>query len=150
MRPVRMAAAMLLALASTAGAVEAQQVDPDRLVQLTVELPSQVMSATVREGSALRLVLHDTAEVELVPVVARGGGDRVLMAVYRGTVDKPETRRLHQRVELTVGVPARLRGEPRIGVVVDALRETPAIPPLSNGINTEVTEVDGEVTEETA
>lgn len=86
------------------------------------------MSATVREGSALRLVIHDTAEVELVPVMARGGGDRVLLAVYRGTVDRPDTRRLDQRLELRVGVPATLRGEPRIGVVVDGVRRVSAAP----------------------
>lgn len=100
----------------------AQQVDANRILDLSLEVDGQIMSGRVPEGKTFRLVLGGTDEFQLVPVMAPGQARRVILAVYRSVVDQPETRRMVERRELTIGVPVTLRSHSGIQVVVDGVR----------------------------
>jgi hypothetical protein len=118
-------AAVLAATCLSAVPVPAQRVDPQRLFELTLQLPDQVMQATLREGQPLKLTLQGTDEFELIPVVDGRDERRVTLAVYRATANQPGTRRLAERMALTVGTPSTLRSHTGIQVVVDRIRRAP-------------------------
>ena len=112
------APALFLALPLTA-----QRVDPSRVMDVTLQLPTQVMSASIREGGAFNLTIQSTrVEYEFVPVM-QGRNDRVVtMAIYRMTAGQRSTREIVERVSLVPGVPATLRTDPEITMVLDRVR----------------------------
>lgn len=116
-RGLALTGALLLAVQAPA-----QRIDANRFMDLTLEVEGQMMSGRVPEGRTFRLVLGETDQFELMPVMAPGNGQRVILAVYRGVVDQPETRRLVERRDVAVGVPVTLRSHSGIRVVVDAIR----------------------------
>lgn len=100
----------------------AQRVDPTRVLDVTVQLPDQIMSASIREGGSLNLRLLSTNEEFDLVAVAQGRDTRgATIAVYRVTPGPPPTRRIVERVSLTPGVPAALRNG-GITVVLDRVR----------------------------
>lgn len=112
----------LVVAAVAAAPATAQRIDPDRIFDVTLEVNGQMMSAVIREGSFLKLTLHETDEYHLSPVLQQGGSGRVLLAVSRGTVGQPQSRRIVERLELSPGTPASLRTAPTLRIVVDAIR----------------------------
>lgn len=119
-------AVFILAAASPAAA---QRVDPQRVFDLTLQLPDQMMEASIREGQPLKLTIRGTDEFEMVPVMDGPDGRRITLAVYRAVANQPSTRRLVERVALTLGTPATLRSHSGIRVVVDRIRRGPAPTP---------------------
>jgi hypothetical protein len=117
---VLLAALVLAAVAATP--VAAQQIDPERIFDVTLEVNGQMMTAVIREGSFLRLTLRETDEYHLSPVLQQGRSGRVLLAVSLGTVGQPQSRRIVERLELSPGTPAALRSAPTLRIVVDAIR----------------------------
>lgn len=113
--------ALVLAGVAVAPAA-AQRIDPERVFDVTLEVNGQMMSAVIREGSFLRLTLHETDEYHLSPVLQQGRSGRVLLAVSLGTAGQPQSRRIVERLELSPGVPASLRSAPTLRIVVDAIR----------------------------
>ena len=127
-RPVMLA--VVAALCAQAGS--AQRVDPNRVFDVTVQVEGQVMSATIRDGGEFQLTLDRTDEYRLMPVVAGRDGRRVTMAVYHATAGQPSTRRMVERIELSVGRPATLRTRPGFTLVVDRIRSAPpALPAVA-------------------
>ncbi|MBW3656901.1 MAG: hypothetical protein KY444_12445, partial [Gemmatimonadetes bacterium] len=118
-------AALLAASFLAAAPAVAQRVDARRVFDFSIQLPQQVMQASIREGQPLKLTLGGTDEFQMVPVVSGSGGE-VTLAVYRGTANEPATRRLVERIPLAVGTPARLRSHTGIRVVLDRVREAAA------------------------
>jgi len=120
----------VLALASALGPLPAagQRVDPNRVIDVSMDLGTQTLSAVIREGGSFNLVLHDRDEYDFVPVVLNSRGRKVTFAVYRGIKDQPSTRALVERIELAVRTPARLRTNAEISLVVDGIRTVPAQP----------------------
>lgn len=118
------------ALAAVLAAVPAsgQHVDPLRIFDLALQLPNQVMEASVHEGQPLKLTLDGTDEFELIPVMADAGRE-VTVAVYRAKANEPVTRRLVERLALTVGTPAGLRSHTGIRVNVERIRRASAPAP---------------------
>lgn len=109
---------LLLALPATA-----QRVDASRVVDVTLQLPEQMMSASIREGGRFNLTMDAArVEFEFVPVVQGRNGQAVTMAVYRMTPGDRSTRQMVERVNLQPGVPATLRTDPEITMVVDRVR----------------------------
>ncbi|WP_420128321.1 hypothetical protein [Longimicrobium sp.] len=109
---------LLLALPAAA-----QRVDPTRVVDVTVQLPTQVMSATIREGGTFKLTFQGTRdEYELIPIMRSGDARAVTMTVYRTTAGETSTRQVVERVSLSTGVPATLRSNSQITLVVDRIR----------------------------
>lgn len=125
-RSVQTAAALAAVLAAVPAS--AQRVDPLRVFDVTLQLPNQVMEASIREGQPLKLTLDGTDEFEFVPVMA-DAGQGVAVAVYRGRSNEPATRRLVERLALTVGTPAGLRSHTGIRVVLDRIRQASAPAP---------------------
>jgi hypothetical protein len=125
--PFRLASSALALTAAlgTAPSAGAQRVDPGRVIDVSMDLGTQTLSAAIREGGSFKLVLHDRDQYEIVPVVLDAAKRRVTIAVYRGLKDQPSTRGLVERVELTVGTPARLRSNREISLVVDGIRAAP-------------------------
>lgn len=119
-----------LALAAALGPAPAagQRVDPDRVIDVSMDLGTQTLSAAIREGGTFNLVLHDRDEYEFAPVVLDARGRKVTFAVYKGVKGQPSTRALAERIELAVGTPARLRTNGQISLVVDGIRSVPAQP----------------------
>lgn len=122
---------LLLAVvaALSAQAASAQRVDPQRVFDVTVQVAGQVMSATIRDGGEFQLTLDRTDEYRLMPVVAGRDGRTVTMAVYRATAGQPSTKRMVERIELSVGQPATLRTRPEFSLVVDRIRSAPPARP---------------------
>lgn len=105
----------------------AQRVDASRVVDVTLQLPEQMMSASIREGGAFNLTMEaGRVEFEFVPVMRGRNGTTVTMAIYRMTPGDRSTRQLVQRINLQPGVPATLRTAPEISIVVDRVRSTAA------------------------
>jgi hypothetical protein len=111
-------ALLLAALPATA-----QRVDPRRVLDVTLEYPDQVMSASIREGGTLNLSFPSArVEYEFVPVMQGRNSRAVTMAIYRMTPGQRSTRQVVERVNLAVGVPATLRTDPEITMVLDRIR----------------------------
>ena len=123
--PHSVRAAMLAAAFLAAAPAAAQRVDARRVFDITVQLPQQVMQASIREGQPLKLTLGGTDEFQMVPVMSGSRGE-VTLAVYRGTANQPATRRLVERIALAVGTPASLRSHTGIQVVLDRVRQAAA------------------------
>jgi hypothetical protein len=101
----------------------AQRVDPTRVVDITMQLPTQMLSASIREGGTFNLTFQRTKdEYEFVPIMQRGDARTVTMTVYRTTAGEPSTRQIVERVNLSAGVPATLRSNPEITLVLDRIR----------------------------
>lgn len=112
------APALLLALPATA-----QRVDPTRVMDVTLQLPTQMMSASIREGGAFNLTIQSTrVEYEFVPVMQGRDARTVTMAIYRMTAGQRSTREIVERVNLVLGEPATLRTDPEITMVLDRIR----------------------------
>jgi hypothetical protein len=125
--PFRLAASVLAlaAVMGTAPAADAQRIDPSRVIDVSMDLGTQTLSAAIREGGSFKLVLHDRDQYEFVPVVLDAAKRKVTFAVYRGLKDQPSTRSMVERVEMTVGTPGRLRSNREISLVVDGIRAAP-------------------------
>lgn len=126
--------AVIILAAATSVPAAAQRIDPQRVFDLTLQLPDQMMEASIREGQPLKLTLRGTDEFEMVPVMDDAGGQRITLAVYRAVANQPSTRRLVERVALTVGTPATLRSHSGIRVVVDGIRRGPR-PRVASPVN---------------
>lgn len=122
--PLAALAAATLAPSPAAG----QRVDPSRVIDVSMDLGTQTLSAVIREGGSFNLVLHDRDEYEFVPVVLNAARRKVTFAVYKGLKGQPSTRALVERIELAVGTPARLRTNGEISLVVDGIRTVSAQP----------------------
>ena len=110
--------ALLLALPATA-----QRVNSSRVVDVTLQLPTQVMSASIREGGAFNLTFESPrVEYEFVPVMQGRNNEAVSMAIYRKSAGQGSTREIVERVNLVAGVPATLRTDPKITMVLDRVR----------------------------
>ena len=109
--------------------VHAQRIDGHRLLDVSMDLGDQSLSATIREGGSFRVTLRETDEYVFVPVFPPGS-PTVTMAVYRGVANRPGTRHLVERLELTVGRAARLRTNGRVQVLVTGIRPGPAVASL--------------------
>lgn len=105
-----------------ASSATAQRVDSNRRFDLTLEVNGRMMSAVIPEGQALTLTLDGDSEYRFSAVLAPRGGERVLMAVSRGTPGQPETQQTIERLELTTGRPVSLRSVPSVRIVLDAIR----------------------------
>lgn len=113
-----LAPALLLALPAPA-----QRVDPSRVVDVTLQLPTQVMSASIREGGTFNLTFQNAqVEYEFVPVMQGRSTESVTMAIYRMPAGQRSTRQMVERVNLSAGVPATLRTDPKITMVLDRIR----------------------------
>jgi hypothetical protein len=117
--------AAVLATCLPAVSAHAQRVDPERLFELSLDINGQMMQATVREGQPLKLTLAGTDQFELVPLMETRDERRVTLAVYKATVNQPATRRLAERMALTVGTPSTMRSHAGIRIVVDRVRRAP-------------------------
>jgi len=125
--PFRLAASVLALAAAmgTALPAGAQRIDPNRVIDVSMDLGTQTLSAAIREGGSFKLVLHDRDQYEFVPVVLDAAKRKVTFAVYRGLKDQPSTRSMVERVEMTIGTPGRLRSNREISLVVDGIRAAP-------------------------
>jgi hypothetical protein len=113
------APALLLAALPAA----AQRVDATRVLDVTLQLPTQMMSASIREGGTFNLTIQSTrVEYEFVPVMQGRDGRAVTMAIYRMAAGDRSTRQIVERVNLVRGVPAMLRTDPQITMVLDRVR----------------------------
>lgn len=125
--PFLLVPALALGLAATgATAAPAQRVNPTRLLDVTMDLGTQTLSAVIREGGSLRVIMYDRDEYELVPVVLDPAARKVAFAVYLGTKDQPDTRRMVERLGTRVGEVSRLRTNSQFSLVVDRIRTAPA------------------------
>jgi hypothetical protein len=109
-------------LVGRAAEARAQQIDRNRIFDLTVEAEGQIFSAAVREGDPLRLTVRQTDEYRLVPVLQAGSRNAVTVAVYRGVAGQQGSGRLVERVNARLGSPASLRVNPSIRFVLDGVR----------------------------
>jgi hypothetical protein len=125
--PFRLATPILALVAALGAALPAgaQRIDPARVIDVSMDLGTQTLSAAIREGGSFKLVLHDRDQYEFVPVVLDAAKRKVTFAIYRGLKDQPATRGIVERVELTVGTPTRLRTNREISLVVDGIRSAP-------------------------
>lgn len=114
--------ALLVLVLGPVAPVHAQRVDPSRVIDVSMDLGTQVLSAAIREGGSFKLTLRDTDEYELVPVVIDPARRKVSFAVYHATVGQPATRRMVERIELVVGASGRFRTDSRLSMVVDRIR----------------------------
>ncbi|HEX2080573.1 MAG TPA: hypothetical protein VHG08_22910 [Longimicrobium sp.] len=112
---------LVAALALAAAPARAQQIDPDRIFEVTMEVDGQMMSAMIREGSFLRLTVRETDEYHFSPVMQPGNTGRMLVAVSLGTTGQPQTRRVVERLVLSPGVPVTLRTAPALRIVLDEI-----------------------------
>jgi hypothetical protein len=112
-------APLLVGRAVDAGA---QQVDRNRIFDLTVQVEGQIFSTAVREGDPLRLTVRQTDEYRLVPVLQAGSPNSITVAVYRGVAGQEGSERLVERVNARMGTPASLRVNSSIQLVLDAVR----------------------------
>lgn len=121
--------AMLLAAAPAA---VAQRVNPDRVVDLHINMEAQNQSfgGSVREGSRFNLSIDGHGTFALVPVVANAERQQVAISVLRVN---GETARTVETVTATVGQPAALRSLGTTTVVVERLRIA-ARPQASAGV----------------
>lgn len=109
----------LFALAAAAPAA-GQRIDPDRVFGVTLEIDGRMMSATIREGSSLRLMRPGGEEYHFSPVLRNAAGGTVLMAVARGGAGQPQ--QIVERLRLSIGVPVTLRSAPTLRIVLDEIR----------------------------
>lgn len=126
---LRLALSVLAAVATAAPSdAAAQRVDPGRVIDVSMDVGTQTLSAAIREGGKFNLVVHDRDEYDFVPVVLDARGRKVTFAIYKGLKGQPSTRALVERIELAVGTPARLRTNGEISLVVDGIRTVAARP----------------------
>lgn len=109
-------------LAAAAAPASGQRIDPHRIFDVTVEVEGKLMSASIREGSFLRLTIPNDGEYHFSPVLQAGRSTRVLVAVSRGAAGQPRTQRVVERLELSPGVPMALRTAPTLKIVLDEIR----------------------------
>jgi hypothetical protein len=122
-----LAPVLLLARPATA-----QRVDASRVLEVTLQLPTQMMSASIREGGAFNLTYEaGRVEFEFVPVMQARNGTTVTMAIYRMTPGDRSTMQLVERLNLEPGIPATLRTDPEITMVVDRVRSAAIHAPAS-------------------
>jgi hypothetical protein len=116
--------AVILASLLAAAPAAAQRVNPDRVVDLHINLEAQNQSfeGSVREGSRFNLSIDGQGDFALVPVVTSAERQQITLSVLRVNGERVRTV---ETVTATVGQPAVLRSLGRTTVVVERLRMAP-------------------------
>lgn len=121
---IKLARLALFAAIAMGSPAAAQRVNPDRVVDLHINLEAQNQSfgGSVREGTRFNLSIRGEGEFALVPVVTDEGRRQLTISVLRV---EGENARTLETVTATIGQPAVLRAIRSTTVVVERLRIAP-------------------------
>lgn len=116
-------AAFVLAALALSLPAQAQRINPNRVIDLHVNVESENRSfgGAVMEGQGYRLTLQGVGSFEIMPVLVSAG--RYAVAVHGGPENaEPKDLRPLETVNVREGVPVALRSIPNVGLVIEGSR----------------------------